>query len=105
MKKNLSMLLVFSAVLHSAAAPAPYSDDSAPIFHVGPAGCRGGTDPIGYGWTNDPNGPFEFQTVHHIFYQSRDSPGHPGGGDTYWGESLSVSLSLPAVLLLIEPAC
>ena len=27
-------------------------DDSAPIFHVSPAGCRGGIAPIGYGWTN-----------------------------------------------------
>ena len=27
-------------------------DDSAPIFHVGPAGCRGGDAPLHHGWTN-----------------------------------------------------
>ena len=32
-----------------------------PIFHVGPAGCRGGTAPLHHGWTNDPNGRQFFQ--------------------------------------------
>ena len=34
-----------------AAAP-PVTDDNAPIFHVSPAGCRGGVAPLHHGWTN-----------------------------------------------------
>jgi beta-fructofuranosidase len=62
-------------------------DESAPIFHVGPAGCRGGVAPLHHGWTNDPNGPLHFRGVHHIFYQSRGSATVWNSGDTYWGHS------------------
>eukprot|EP00937_MAST-01D_sp_MAST-1D-sp2_P007582 g7582.t1 len=58
------------------------TDPFAPIFHVSPAGCGGG-------WTNDPNGPFEFNGVHHLFYQyagpgSGTGPG-PRGHKISWG--------------------
>ena len=34
------------------AARAASDDDRAPIFHVSPAGCRGGVAPLHHGWTN-----------------------------------------------------
>ena len=43
--------------------PAPSPAEMAPIFHVSPAGCGGG-------WTNDGCGPFEYNGVHHYFYQA-----------------------------------
>lgn len=52
-----------------------------PIFHASPAQCHGG-------WTNDPNGPFEFKGVHHLFYQysSKLNAKHDGsGGPVGWG--------------------
>ena len=49
--------MIFYALLAAVQAV----DDSAPIFHVGPAGCRGGTAQLHHGWTNDPNGPFEYK--------------------------------------------
>ena len=91
-------LLLLAAPLLGAAAAAPPAtqspdrdwpagDDSAPIFHVGPAGCRGGVAPLHHGWTNDPNGPFEYKGVHHIFYQSRGSATAWSQGDTFWGHA------------------
>ena len=54
----------------------------APIFHVSPARC-------GLGWTNDPNGPFELNGVHHIFYQYSPNNGGQGPGPGHrkisWG--------------------
>ena len=32
-------------------------DDMAPIFHVSPAGCRGGVAPLHHGWTNGAPSP------------------------------------------------
>ena len=37
--------------LLAAASDVPV-DDNAPIFHVSPAGCRGGVAPLHHGWTN-----------------------------------------------------
>jgi sucrose-6-phosphate hydrolase SacC (GH32 family) len=71
----------------AAASGSSVVDDSAPIFHVGPAGCRGGVAPLHHGHTNDPNGPFEYKGVHHIFYQSRGSATVWSKGDTYWGHA------------------
>ena len=76
--------MLLSPMLAAAAAAV---DDSAPIFHVGPAGCRGGVAPLHHGHTNDPNGPFEYKGVHHLFYQSRGSATEWSGGDTYWGHA------------------
>ena len=44
--------------------PPPSRAEMTPIFHVSPAQCHGG-------WTNDPSGPFEYNGVHHLFYQVR----------------------------------
>ena len=38
-----------------------------------------------HGWTNDPNGPFEYRGVHHMFYQSRGSATVWSRGDTVSG--------------------
>ena len=38
-------------LLLAAASDVPV-DDNAPIFHVSPAGCRGGVAPLHHGWTN-----------------------------------------------------
>lgn len=57
---------------------ATLSDDPyAPIFHISPAGCGGG-------YTRDPNGPFEYRGVHHIFWQYAP----PGGPRVmHWGHA------------------
>ena len=54
-----------------------------------------------HGWTNDPNGPFELNGVHHLFYQSRGSATVFNGGDTFWGHvagNLSHWHCLPAAI-------
>eukprot|EP01052_Picozoa_sp_SAG31_P010970 SAG31_NODE_611_length_13558_cov_224.959730_6_plen_145_part_00 len=48
----LSPATIGSFAVAGAAAAAAAADDTAPIFHVGPAGCRGGTAPMHHGWTN-----------------------------------------------------
>jgi sucrose-6-phosphate hydrolase SacC (GH32 family) len=74
-------------------------DRFAPIFHISPALCNGG-------WTNDPNGPFEFNGVSHMFYQYHcpscpPGPG-PGGRSISWGHvagNLSHWHCLPPAIL------
>lgn len=62
--------------------PPPPATDETPIFHVSPAWCHGG-------WTNDPNGPFELNGVHHHFYQFGSMKGDGGMGPGHrriaWG--------------------
>ena len=43
--------LIVQPLLLAAALDVPV-DDNAPIFHVSPAGCRGGVAPLHHGWTN-----------------------------------------------------
>ena len=43
--------LIVQPLLLAAASDVPV-DDNAPIFHVSPAGCRGGVAPLHHGWTN-----------------------------------------------------
>eukprot|EP00947_MAST-08B_sp_MAST-8B-sp1_P000994 g994.t1 len=85
--------LLLAAALAVAASATPD-----PIFHVSPAGCGGG-------WMNDPNGPFEYRGVHHLFYQwgppgAPPGPG-PGGRTISWGHvagNISHWTCLPAAL-------
>ena len=44
--------LIVQPLLLGAASEMPVVDDNAPIFHVSPAGCRGGVAPLHHGWTN-----------------------------------------------------
>ena len=44
--------LFVQPLLLAAASEMPFVDDNAPIFHVSPAGCRGGVAPLHHGWTN-----------------------------------------------------
>lgn len=64
----------------------PPTMGNTPIFHVSPAKCGGG-------WSNDPNGPFEFKGIHHHFYQynanltekySKIGWGHVAGNLSHW---------------------
>jgi hypothetical protein len=96
LRVQLLLLLVIQlasmcdGALTAAPPPWPGTDATAPLFHVSPAGCRGGVAPLHHGWTNDPNGPFEFKGVHHVFWQSRTDVtgpefwGHAAGNLSHW---------------------
>jgi beta-fructofuranosidase len=75
------------------------ADPLAPIFHISPAQCHGG-------WINDPNGPFTFKNVSHMFYQYHPLPCKPGPGPGHciisWGHvagNLSHWYCLPLAIL------
>jgi sucrose-6-phosphate hydrolase SacC (GH32 family) len=57
------------------AQTAGIEDRFAPIFHISPALCH-------EGWTNDPNGCFEFKGVSHMFYQYHCNDCPPGEATT-----------------------